>query len=248
MKQPLAIACICESHLALEYGDRHRRHAQQLWVRRRTADQSRAARIPHLEIRRRRHVAEEADQGNRDVADVSAQFRTCPKRISPRIRTTACTGAATGGVWKPRESGTACFPPPANWTWPRSAVPAKSWTPRWCAAECTAQSAACSPTNSRLCSTIRCRRFPPSGATPPTLPCNACSSSIMNSSTSKPTALAERVKGAGNEEAQVRKAFEIVYQRDPSADELSFSVALLHDPSAPATPSLPPGRMFVYRR
>jgi hypothetical protein len=46
--------------------------------------------------------------------------------------------------------------------------------------------------------------------------------------------LAERVKGAGNEEAQVRKAFEIVYQRDPSADELSFSVALLKEP-APAT-------------
>ena len=42
-------------------------------------------------------------------------------------------------------------------------------------------------------------------------------------------ALAERVKAAGNEEAQVRKAFEIVYQRDPSADELSFSLALLHD-------------------
>ena len=46
--------------------------------------------------------------------------------------------------------------------------------------------------------------------------------------------LAERVKGAGNEEAQVRKAFEIVYQREPSADELSFSVALLKEP-APAT-------------
>ena len=49
-------------------------------------------------------------------------------------------------------------------------------------------------------------------------------------------ALAERVKSAGNEEAQVKKAFEIVYQRDPSADELSFSVALLHDSSVPATP------------
>jgi hypothetical protein len=50
-------------------------------------------------------------------------------------------------------------------------------------------------------------------------------------------ALAGRVKGAGNEEAQVRKAFEIVYQRDPSADELSFSVALLHDTSAPTEPA-----------
>jgi hypothetical protein len=37
-------------------------------------------------------------------------------------------------------------------------------------------------------------------------------------------ALADRVKAAGNEEAQVRKAFELVYQRDPSADELNFSV------------------------
>lgn len=47
--------------------------------------------------------------------------------------------------------------------------------------------------------------------------------------------LAERVKGAGSEEAQVRKAFEIVYQRDPSADELKVSVALLHDTMAPST-------------
>jgi hypothetical protein len=46
-------------------------------------------------------------------------------------------------------------------------------------------------------------------------------------------ALADRVKGAGDQEAQVRKAFEIVYQRDPSADELSFSVGLLHDASSP---------------
>jgi cytochrome c553 len=45
-------------------------------------------------------------------------------------------------------------------------------------------------------------------------------------------ALAERVKSAGSEEAQVKKAFEIVYQRDPSADELTVSVALLHDTTA----------------
>jgi hypothetical protein len=47
------------------------------------------------------------------------------------------------------------------------------------------------------------------------------------------TAMAERVKNAGGEEAQVRKAFEVVYQRDPSAEELSISVELLHAP-APA--------------
>src|SRR5207302_39328 len=51
-------------------------------------------------------------------------------------------------------------------------------------------------------------------------------------------AMAERVKAAGNEDAQVRKAFEIVYQRDPSPEELSFSLALLHEgptSSEPAT-------------
>jgi len=32
-------------------------------------------------------------------------------------------------------------------------------------------------------------------------------------------ALAERVKTAGSDDAQVRKTFEIVYQRDPTADE-----------------------------
>ena len=47
--------------------------------------------------------------------------------------------------------------------------------------------------------------------------------------------LAERVKAAGSEEAQVRKAFEIVYQREPSADELSFSVALLKEPAPAGT-------------
>ncbi|MCU1336138.1 MAG: hypothetical protein JWO19_1719 [Bryobacterales bacterium] len=47
-------------------------------------------------------------------------------------------------------------------------------------------------------------------------------------------ALAERVKSAGAaEDAQVRKAFEIVYQRDPSAEELAASIELLHDTTAP---------------
>jgi hypothetical protein len=36
-------------------------------------------------------------------------------------------------------------------------------------------------------------------------------------------ALAERVKTAGGDDAQVRKAFEIVYQRDPTADEPIFT-------------------------
>ena len=48
-------------------------------------------------------------------------------------------------------------------------------------------------------------------------------------------ALAERVKTAGAEDAQVRKAFEIVYQRDPSDDELNSSIALIRDVS-PSTP------------
>ena len=41
--------------------------------------------------------------------------------------------------------------------------------------------------------------------------------------------LAERVKAAGTEEAQVRMAFEIAYQRDPTPEELAAAVALLHE-------------------
>src|SRR5581483_5294700 len=48
-------------------------------------------------------------------------------------------------------------------------------------------------------------------------------------------AMTERVKAAGNEEAQVKKAFEIAYQRDPSADEMTVALALLRqDPAEPA--------------
>jgi hypothetical protein len=43
-------------------------------------------------------------------------------------------------------------------------------------------------------------------------------------------ALAERVKAAGSDEAEVKMAFEIVYQRDPSAAELAASIDLLHQP------------------
>jgi hypothetical protein len=41
--------------------------------------------------------------------------------------------------------------------------------------------------------------------------------------------MAERVKDAGSEEGQIKKAFEIVYQRDPSPEELKASLNLLHD-------------------
>jgi hypothetical protein len=41
--------------------------------------------------------------------------------------------------------------------------------------------------------------------------------------------LAERVRGAGSEEAQVKKAFAIAYQRQPTPDELAASLELLHD-------------------
>jgi hypothetical protein len=44
-------------------------------------------------------------------------------------------------------------------------------------------------------------------------------------------AMAERVRSAGNDEAQVRKAFEIVYQRDPWAEELKMSLELLREPA-----------------
>lgn len=50
-------------------------------------------------------------------------------------------------------------------------------------------------------------------------------------------ALTRRVMNAGNEEAQIRKAFAIVLQRQPSPEELKESLELLHTPieSPPAT-------------
>jgi hypothetical protein len=50
--------------------------------------------------------------------------------------------------------------------------------------------------------------------------------------------LAQRVRDAGNEEAQVRKAFAIVFQRDPTAAELQTSIEFLHQPVA-ETPQTP---------
>jgi hypothetical protein len=50
-------------------------------------------------------------------------------------------------------------------------------------------------------------------------------------------ALADRVQSAGNEEAQVTKAFEIVYQRAPTPEELKAAAALLR--TAPYVPSQP---------
>jgi mono/diheme cytochrome c family protein len=47
--------------------------------------------------------------------------------------------------------------------------------------------------------------------------------------------MAERVKAAGNEEARVKKAFELVYQRDPSPSELAMSLGLLREPDTEAT-------------
>jgi hypothetical protein len=45
-------------------------------------------------------------------------------------------------------------------------------------------------------------------------------------------AMAERVKDAGDDEAQVRKAFLIAYQRDPSADELALMMQFLQRDAA----------------
>jgi hypothetical protein len=46
-------------------------------------------------------------------------------------------------------------------------------------------------------------------------------------------AMADRVKDAGNDEAQIRKAFLIAYQRDPSADELALMTQFLRrDPGS----------------
>ncbi len=41
--------------------------------------------------------------------------------------------------------------------------------------------------------------------------------------------LAERIRFAGNEEAQVKKAFEIAYQRMPAAEELAASVSFMRE-------------------
>jgi mono/diheme cytochrome c family protein len=49
-------------------------------------------------------------------------------------------------------------------------------------------------------------------------------------------ALAERVKKESSEEAQIRKAFEIVYQRDPTPNETDSAVTLLHDTTVPTPP------------
>jgi hypothetical protein len=46
------------------------------------------------------------------------------------------------------------------------------------------------------------------------------------------TAMADRVKDAGSDEAQVRKAFLIAYQRDPNPQELAAALEFFH--SAPA--------------
>lgn len=51
-------------------------------------------------------------------------------------------------------------------------------------------------------------------------------------------ALAERVKSAGDEAAQVRKTFEIVYQRPPTPEELTASVNFIRMPPIAAPPSM----------
>jgi mono/diheme cytochrome c family protein len=51
-------------------------------------------------------------------------------------------------------------------------------------------------------------------------------------------ALAERVKSAGDEAAQVRKAFEIVYQRPPTPEELTASVNFIRMPPIAAPPAM----------
>src|SRR5262249_18365880 len=49
-------------------------------------------------------------------------------------------------------------------------------------------------------------------------------------------ALAERVKKESSEQAQIRKAFEIVYQRDPAPNEMDSALTLLHDTTVPMPP------------
>src|SRR5215813_13483319 len=48
--------------------------------------------------------------------------------------------------------------------------------------------------------------------------------------------LATRVTSEATEEAQVTKAFQIVYQRLPTADELKASIQFLHDAALQSAP------------
>ena len=50
-------------------------------------------------------------------------------------------------------------------------------------------------------------------------------------------AIAERIRSAGSDEAQVRKAFELVYQREPSADEVRGALEFLQLPPVAPPPA-----------
>jgi hypothetical protein len=52
--------------------------------------------------------------------------------------------------------------------------------------------------------------------------------------------LANRIKSETTEEAQVTKAFQIVYQRVPTAEEMKASIQFLHDAAAQSAPAAPP--------
>lgn len=60
---------------------------------------------------------------------------------------------------------------------------------------------------------------------------------FLNSETvhAQAAALADRVRSAGNEEAQVKKAYELALQRQPTADELTAAVELLKTKPAEST-------------
>jgi hypothetical protein len=51
--------------------------------------------------------------------------------------------------------------------------------------------------------------------------------------------LANRIKSENSEDAQVTKAFQVVYQRAPTPDELKASIQFLHDAAAQAAPAAP---------
>ena len=60
-------------------------------------------------------------------------------------------------------------------------------------------------------------------------------------------ALAERIQAAGSDEAQITKAFEIVYQRVPALEELKSSITFLRDAAATA-PTAPSAARVISAR
>ena len=58
--------------------------------------------------------------------------------------------------------------------------------------------------------------------------------------------LAERLRAAGDEPTQVRRAFQTIYQREPTADELAGALEFIQLPPPAAAPAGSPFRSFIW--